>query len=139
MSEIREKGLALFGEVRGETTAAEVRRNIEAGGFMGAMLELAMDFAFGTVWTRAGLERKQRSLVTIGILIAQRQTTELKGHIRIGLANGLTKLEIEEAILQSVPYAGFPASLTATEVMVQVFREAGLDTETKTPEERGLH
>jgi 4-carboxymuconolactone decarboxylase len=138
MNEVREKGLALFAEIMGETRAAEMRRGTESGGFGGGMAGLAADFAFGSVWARDGLERAQRSLVTIGILIAQRQSSELKNHIRIGLTNGLTQREIEEAILQSIPYAGFPAATTATTAMVEVFREQGIDAESKTPEERGM-
>jgi 4-carboxymuconolactone decarboxylase len=122
----------------GAEREVEFRKGLEAGGFGGAMTALAAEYAFGSVWSRAGLERKQRSLVVIGILIAQRQVQELKNHLRIGLTNGLTKEEIEEAVLQSVPYVGFPASATASEAMLEVFRERGLDTQSKTAKERGL-
>jgi 4-carboxymuconolactone decarboxylase len=138
MNEVREQGLKLFGEIRGAQHEAEFRKGLEAGGFAGAMTALAADFAFGSVWTRPGLERKQRSLVVIGMLIAQHQPLELKNHIRIGITNGLTKQEIEEAVIQSVPYGGFPAAASAASAMLEVFRELGLDTVSKTAEERGL-
>jgi len=48
---------------------------------------LAVDFVYGKVWSRDGLDRKQRSLVTIGVLIAIRQLSELENHMRIGLEN----------------------------------------------------
>lgn len=67
-----------------------------AGGFGSAMVALAVDFVFGSIWTRPGLDRKQRSLVTLGILIALRRTEEFKKHVQIGLRNGLTVGEIEE-------------------------------------------
>jgi 4-carboxymuconolactone decarboxylase len=138
MNEVRRKGLELFTEIMGEDRGREMRKGTEASGYAGIMAGLAVDFAFGSIWARPGLERKQRSLVTLGVLIAQRQPAELKNHIRIALANGLTKSEIEEAVLQSVPYVGFPAATSATTVMIEVFREAGLDTTTRTPEERGM-
>jgi 4-carboxymuconolactone decarboxylase len=138
MNEVREQGAKLFGEIMGAEREVEFRKGLEAGGFAGAMTALAAEFAFGSVWTRPGLERKQRSLVVIGMLIAQRQILELKNHLRIGLTNGLTKQEIEEAVLQSVPYCGFPASASASAAMLEVFRERGLDTVSKTAEERGL-
>ncbi|HEY6868866.1 MAG TPA: carboxymuconolactone decarboxylase family protein, partial [Novosphingobium sp.] len=63
---------------------------------------------------------------------------ELKNHIRIGLTNGLTVREIEEALIQTLPYVGFPAVAGATSAIVEVLREAGLDTQTRTAEERGM-
>lgn len=138
MSDVREKGLQLFAEIMGDQRAVEFRKGLEAGGFGGAMTGLAADFAFGSVWAREGLERKQRSLVVIGVLIAQRQVAELKNHFRIGIANGLTRRELEEAVLQAVPYCGFPATATASGALIEVLRELGLDTESKTSTERGL-
>ena len=138
MGDTREKGLQLFSEIMGEDRAQEMRKGLEIEGFGGAMAALATDYCFGSVWSRDGLERKQRSLVVIGILIAQRQVSELKNHIRIAVKNGLTRREIEEAVLQSVPYTGFPATATASEAMITVFRELGLDTESRTSSERGL-
>jgi 4-carboxymuconolactone decarboxylase len=138
MNEVREQGVKLFGEIMGAEREVEFRKGLEAGGFGGAITALAAEFAFGSVWTRPGLERKQRSLVVIGMLIAQHQPSELKNHFRVGLTNGLTKQEIEEAVLQSVPYCGFPAAASAASAMLEVFRERGLDTVSKTAEERGL-
>ena len=88
---------------------------------------------------RDGLERKQRSLVTLGILIANRQALELKNHVRIAVANGLTPRELEEVLIQSIPYVGFPAVASATTAMIETLREMGLDLkQTRTSEERGL-
>jgi 4-carboxymuconolactone decarboxylase len=138
MTDVTERGLQVFGEIMGEERARQMRLGIESDGFGSAIAKLATDFAFGSVWGRDGLERKQRSLVVIGILIAQRQTAELKNHIRIGLTNGLTPREIEEALIQTLPYVGFPAVASATSAIVEVLREAGVDTQTRTAEERGM-
>lgn len=136
--DVRERGLKFFDEVMGAERGKQFREGISGTGFASDMGALAADFAFGSVWTRDGLERKQRSLVIIGVLIAQRQTAELKNHIRIGLKNGLTARELEEALIQTVPYVGFPASATATGAILEVLREEGIDTTTKSSKERGL-
>ncbi len=138
MNERAEYGLKVFGEIMGEEKAAAFRANAESTGFASGIGRLARDFAFADVWGRDGLERKQRSLVTMGILIATRQTLELKNHVRIAVRNGLTVRELEEVLFQCLPYLGFPAVASATTVMLETLRELGLETETKTSEERGL-
>jgi 4-carboxymuconolactone decarboxylase len=127
MSELTERGLNLFAEIRGAERAAALREAASGGGFGSAMMALSAAFVFGSVWARDGLERKQRSLVTIGILIALRQIDELKNHIRIGVTNGLTVREIEEALLQAAVYAGFPAAHTASNAVIEVLRDLGLE------------
>jgi alkylhydroperoxidase/carboxymuconolactone decarboxylase family protein YurZ len=57
------------------------------------------------------------------MLIALRQADELKHHVRIALANGLTVKEIEEVLYLSVPYAGFPAANTAKIAMIEALAE----------------
>jgi 4-carboxymuconolactone decarboxylase len=123
MGELTERGLELFSEIRGRERAADMRDAIANNGFGSAMATLAVDFVFGSVWTRPGLDRKQRSLVTLGILIALRQTEELKNHIQIGLTNGLTVGEIEEALIQAAAYAGFPAAHAASKAAAAVLHD----------------
>ena len=100
--------------------------------------KLALKYAFADVWGRDGLERKQRSLITLGLLIATRQTLEIKNHVRIGVRNGLTARELEETLVQCIPYVGFPAIASATTAVIETLRELGIETEAKTSEERGL-
>lgn len=138
MTDITERGLQVFAEIMGNERAAQMREAIDSKGFGSALSKLATDFAFGSVWARDGLERKHRSLVVIGILIAQRQPAELKNHIRIGITNGLTPREIEEALIQTLPYVGFPAVASACSSIIEVLRELGIDTQTPTSEERGM-
>lgn len=133
---VTETGHRVFEELMGAERAAAMRDTI-AGGFGSSQAALAIDFAFGSVWARDGLERKQRSLVVLGILIAQRARAELKNHVRIGLTNGLTPAELEEVLIQAIPYAGFPAVAQATGAVAEVLREQGL-ADLKTAEERGL-
>jgi len=138
MNDHSERGLKVFGEIMGEDSAKTLRAVAEGSGFASGIARLAVDYAFADVWARDGLERKQRSLVTIAILIATRQTHELKNHVRIAVRNGLTVRELEEVLFQCLPYLGFPAVATATSQMLETLRELGLETESKTSEERGL-
>lgn len=137
-NELTEKGRVIFGELMGEAAAGVMADALANRGFGGDLAELACQFAFASVWGREGLERQQRSLVTLGVLIAQRQTGELKNHVRIALKNGLTVRQIEEALIQTTPYVGFPAIASATTAIVEVLHEQGIATDTKTFEERGL-
>lgn len=137
--ELSRRGVEVFGELMGEERKAIMADAVEnPKGFASGMAKLATQFAFASVWDRDGLERKQRSLITLGILLAQRQTLEFKNHVRIALRNGLTPRELEEVLFQAVPYVGFPAVSSATSAMLEVMREEGIDTETATSEERGL-
>ena len=123
MDELTERGLDFFSEIRGAERAADMREAIGKNAFGSAMLALAVGFSFGAVWTRPGLDRKQRSLVTLGILIGLRQTEEFKNHVRIGLTNGLSVSEIEEVLIQAAAYAGLPAAHAACNAAAQVLRD----------------
>jgi 4-carboxymuconolactone decarboxylase len=138
MNDHSERGLKVFGEIMGEDSAKALRAVAEGSGFASGIARLAVDYAFADVWARDGLERKQRSLVTIAVLIATRQTHELRNHVRIAVRNGLTVRELEEVLFQCVPYLGFPAVATATTEMLETLRELGLETKSNISEERGL-
>jgi 4-carboxymuconolactone decarboxylase len=119
--------------LRGANRAERMRSTIDSGEVGSTMTALAMEFVFGRVWARGGLDRKQRSLVTIGILIALRQTDELKNHVHLGLRNGLSTHEIEEAIIQAAAYAGFPAAHAASNVLIEVLESLETDSTNETP------
>ncbi len=86
------------------------------GRFGDELMAIGVDNVFGRLWSRDGLSRRDRSLVTMGILIALRATDEFESHVRIGLRNGLTEDEIAEVIYHASGYAGFPAANTARNV-----------------------
>lgn len=139
MSDRVERGLQIFSEILGPKAGAALRAAIDNQGEFGAPIaKLAAEYAFADIWGRDGLERKQRSLVTLGILIATRQMNELKNHVRIAVANGLSARELEEVLIQSIPYVGFPAVAQATTTMMETLREMGIKLEGRTSEERGL-
>ncbi|MFE9442293.1 carboxymuconolactone decarboxylase family protein [Streptomyces sp. NPDC006602] len=77
------------------------------------LVEIGVSSVFGALWARDGLSRRDRSLVTLGILIALGAETELKTHVRIALANGLTEDELAEVLYHATGYAGFPRSVAA--------------------------
>ncbi|MDO8384517.1 MAG: 4-carboxymuconolactone decarboxylase [Microbacterium sp.] len=80
--------------------------------------------AWGDVWSRPGLQRRERSIAVLTSLIALGHHEELAMHLRAALRNGLTVDEIREVILQSAIYAGVPAANTAFRIAGEVFTEA---------------
>ncbi|KAI8712214.1 CMD domain-containing protein [Fusarium sp. LHS14.1] len=78
--------------------------------------QLVTEWCWGNIWSRPGLERKQRSLLNIGMLIALKSWPELGVHVRGALNNGLTEIEIREAILHATIYCGVPAGVEAFKV-----------------------
>lgn len=82
--------------------------------------EAAMEHAWGGVWTRGVLDYKQRSMITLSMLIALRAHGELQGHIRGALNNGVSEEEIREVIMHSAAYCGYPAALSAIKVAREV-------------------
>lgn len=106
-----EKGLKLRKEVLGE---AHVNRSLAAADdFSKPLQDLVTELGWGTFWARPGLTRKERSLITLGILTALGRPHELAVHTRGALNNGCTPEEIREALIHAACYAGFPATLDA--------------------------
>jgi len=78
------------------------------------------EYAWGTVWTRPGLDRRSRSMITLTALVARGHHEELAMHLRAALRNGLTREEIAEVLLQSAVYCGVPDANTAFRIAQQV-------------------
>jgi 4-carboxymuconolactone decarboxylase len=83
------------------------------GDFAPTFVSLTDDVLFGQVWSRPQLSRRDRSLITISSLVSAGNTEQLQAHIPMGIANGLTKEEIIEAITHVAFYAGWPRSVSA--------------------------
>jgi 4-carboxymuconolactone decarboxylase len=115
MADIHTEGLDLFKDVMPGLIPDSVT-TLRDGGFADELGELSIDHVFGALWTRPGLDRRSRSLVTLGALIALRANDELKIHFHIALRNGLTIEEIEEVIYHMTGYAGYPAAATARNI-----------------------
>src|SRR5487761_2500152 len=85
------------------------------------MQQYVTEAAWGSVWTRPGLPRRERSIITLSMLVALNRPHELRVHVLGGLNNGLTQKEIVELIMHSAAYCGFPAALDALRVAREVF------------------
>ncbi|MGH3351678.1 MAG: alpha/beta fold hydrolase [Nocardioides sp.] len=85
--------------------------------------DLITRYAWGTIWTRPGLARRDRSIAVLTALVAGRHFEELEFHLRAALTNGLTKEEIIEVLLQSSIYVGVPAANTAFAVANRVLND----------------
>jgi len=116
-----EDGLRVRREVLGDAHvdrategATEVTRDFQ---------ELITRYAWGGVWTREGLDRRSRSMVTLTALVAGRHFDELEFHLRAALRNGLTREEIVEVLIQTAVYCGVPAANSAFAVAKRVLAE----------------
>ena len=85
--------------------------------------QLVTEYAWGTIWTRPGLDRRSRSLITLTALVARGHHEELALHLRAALTNGLTVDEIKETLLQTAIYCGVPAANTAFRIAQDVLGE----------------
>lgn len=91
--------------------------------------KMIVEFGFGDIYSRPGLNEKQRELLTIAALITQGATSQLPFHIHASLNLGLTPKEIVEAILHCVPYVGFPRAIEAFFVVMEIFKERSVKPE----------
>lgn len=75
--------------------------------------DLITRYAWGEIWTRPGLPRHTRSLLTLAMMVALHHEEEFKLHVRAALTNGVTREEMQEVLLQAAIYCGVPAANTA--------------------------
>ena len=124
MSNLRDQGLNVFREMLPGVLPDDLPNDkVSFGsGFAPELMEIGVEGIFGRLWSREGLSRRDRTLVTLGILIALGAEAEMESHFRIARQNGLTEDELAEVIYHSTGYAGFPAANTAKTVAVQALR-----------------
>ena len=119
-----EKGLKVRREVLG---AEYVDKQLAATDeFSRTLQDLVTEYCWGAAWTRPGLERKQRSMINLALLIALNRSHEFKTHVRGALTNGLTKGDILEVIVQCMIYCGVPAAVEASRLAKEVFKDVGV-------------
>ena len=93
---------------------------------------LITEYAWGTIWTRPGLDRRSRSMITLTALVARGHHEELAMHLRAARRNGLTNDEIKELLMQTAIYCGVPDANTAFRIAAEVlpeFDDAGRDAD----------
>ncbi|MGA7078355.1 MAG: 4-carboxymuconolactone decarboxylase [Terriglobales bacterium] len=79
--------------------------------------------AWGEIWTRPGLPRHTRSLLTLAMMVALNRGDEFRLHVKAAFNNGVTRDQIKEVLLQSAVYCGVPAANSAFHIAADVFRE----------------
>ena len=122
--ELYRRGLEIRKAVLGDDY---VERSLaSADDFSRPMQELTTEYCWGRIWSRPGLERRDRSLINLGVIAALNRPHELKLHVKGALTNGVTREEICEVFLQVAIYCGIPASLDAFKTASGVFKERGL-------------
>ena len=116
-----EQGLSVRRAVHGDAHVDRALQN--RNDFNAPFQDLLTRYAWGEIWTRPGLPRHTRSLLTVALLVALNRTDELRMHIRSAFNNGVTREQIQEVLLQCAIYCGIPAANSAFHSAEQVFAE----------------
>jgi 4-carboxymuconolactone decarboxylase len=121
--ELFEKGLAIRKSVLG---AEFVEKSIaSADDFNRPLQELTTEYCWGWCWGREGLDKKTRSIINLAMISALNRPHELKMHVKGAIANGLTKDEIREVLLQVAIYCGIPAGVDSFRIAKEALAEIG--------------
>jgi 3-oxoadipate enol-lactonase/4-carboxymuconolactone decarboxylase len=121
VQDVHDAGMVVRREVLGD---AHVDRAVAATTPLTAdFQELITQYAWGSVWTRPGLDRRSRSLITLTALVARGHHDELAMHLRAARRNGLSVDEIGELLLQTAIYCGVPDANTAFRIAQEVLAE----------------
>ena len=116
-----EKGLTVRRAVLGD---AHVDRTLaKRDAFNEEFQQLITRYAWGEIWTRPGLPRHTRSLITVAMMVALNRADEFRLHVRAAFNNGVTREQIKEVLLQTAIYCGVPAANTAFHLAEEVFAQ----------------
>ena len=116
-----ENGMAVRRAVLGDKHVDRAQANLNE--FNEDFQNLITRYAWGEIWTRPGLPRHTRSLMTICMMVALNREEELKLHLRAASNNGVSREQIREALLQTAIYCGVPAANSAFALAQKVFAE----------------
>jgi len=94
-----------------------------ADDFNRPLQELVTEYCWGAIWGREELPRKTRSMLNLAMISALNRPHELKAHIKGALANGVSKVEIREVLLQVAIYCGVPAAVDSFRIAREVLAE----------------
>lgn len=128
MNDRYERGLARQRELGG---AGGVRTAVydEISKIAPDLPRFAIEFAYGDIHARPGLDAARRELVILGVLIATGAgESHLEAHLDTALNVGLEPGEVVEAVMQVLPYAGFPRVMSAMTVLARVLHKRGQAT-----------
>ena len=102
-------------------TPTNARDNVRS--FVPKLIDLTEKVVYGDVWERPGLNKRDRSLITVAALVAMNRSEQLRGHVARAIDNGVTKDEIVEIITHMAFYSGWPTAMTAAGVAKEVLEE----------------
>lgn len=127
------EGLAVRREVLGNQHVDRSATKL-SDPFQSDFQDLITRYAWGEIWTRPGLPRHTRSLLTIAMMVALNRTEEFRLHIKAAANNGVTRDQIKEVLLQCAIYCGVPAANAAFHHAAEVFAE--VDANPQSAEEK---
>ena len=125
-----EKGLQTRREVLGNEHVQRAQAKLNE--FNGPFQEFITRYAWGEIWQRPGLTRRERSLITLAMLVALNREPEFRMHIRAAFNNGVTEEEIRELLIHAGIYCGLPAANAAIHVAEEVIMAARTGRQDKT-------
>ncbi len=91
------------------------------------MIAITSDYLFGEIWSREGLALRDRSLITVAILVATGKEKQLKTHLGGALSNGVTPDEMKEIMIHAAHYSGWPSAMNGLNVLQELIEEQGLE------------
>jgi 4-carboxymuconolactone decarboxylase len=121
--ELFDKGLEIRKSVLGKEF---VEKSLAAADdFNRPMQELSTEYCWGWCWGREGLDKKTRSMINLAMISALNRPHELRMHVKGAIANGVTKDEIREILLQVAIYCGIPAGMDSFRNAKEALAEIG--------------
>jgi 4-carboxymuconolactone decarboxylase len=124
-----QRGMSVRRAVLGDARVDRAQK--ERNEFNEEFQDLITRYAWGEIWSRPGLPRQTRSLITLAMLVALNRSDELRMHLRAALNNGVTREEIKEVLLQTAIYCGVPAANSAFHLAENVFANLDAARETR--------
>jgi 4-carboxymuconolactone decarboxylase len=113
-----EQGMKVRREVLGD---AHVDKSLEKRNALNEEFQdLITRYAWGEIWSRPGLSRQMRSMLTLAMMVALNRQEEFRMHVKAALNNGVTPEQIKEVLLQSAIYCGVPAANNAFHIANEV-------------------
>ena len=121
-----EKGLETLKKYVTEEEATQLVSHDTLASVAPDLRKLIVEFAYGDIYSRDGLDDKKRALIVISSVVTQGALPQIKTHVARGLQIGLSAPEIVETMIQLIPYIGFPRVQNALTVVKQLFEEKGI-------------
>jgi 4-carboxymuconolactone decarboxylase len=119
-SEAYRAGIELRRKMFGPAGAEEAHARASEIGL--PLQEYVTEFCFGEIWQREGLTHRERSLITVAMLMGAGRMKQVEVHLQGALANGVTKEELRELFLQAMCYIGIPAAAEATFMLEKLLK-----------------